>query len=382
LAERTVARAPLLTGHRILAPAHPPAPKKGRILEYTEHKVNIQKFGKTPDGTPVELCTLTNSRGVETAIATYGGTVVTLKTPDRAGRLGDIVLGFDTLDGYLGSHPFFGALIGRYGNRIAKGRFSLNGVEYKLAVNNGENHLHGGLRGFDKVVWKVKNAGPQFLELGYLSKDGEEGYPGNLDVTVRYTLTDDNELGIDYSATTDKDTVVNLTNHSYFNFAGQGDVLGYLITLNADRFTPTDSGSIPTGELRSVAGTPFDFRQPVTIGSRIEQDDEQLRFGAGYDHNYVLNRTGDGLSLAARATDPVTGRVLEVFTMEPGVQFYCGSHMTPITGKGGTVYQRRWGFCLETQRYPDSPNKPAFPTTVLKPGQRYHTATVHKFSAE
>ncbi len=339
-----------------------------------------QNFGKTPDGTTVELYTLANSHGLQAKIMTFGGIVVSLTTPDRAGRPGDIVLGFDNLDAYLAGHPFFGALIGRYGNRIGKGRFTLNGVEYKLAQNNGENHLHGGPGGFDKVVWRVKNAGPQSLELGYLSKDGEEGYPGNLDVTVRYTLTGANELSIDYSATTDKDTAVNLTNHSYFNLACEGDNLGHLMQINADRFTPTDAGQIPTGELRSVAGTPFDFRQPTPIGARIDENDEQLKYGSGYDHNFVLNRTGEGPSLAAKVVEPKTGRVMEVFTMEPGVQFYSGNHIGDMQGKGRR-YGRRSGFCLETQHYPDSPNKPSFPSTVLKPGQRYHTVTVHKFSA-
>jgi aldose 1-epimerase len=344
--------------------------------------VNRQDFGKTPDGTPVELYTLANSRGVEATIMTYGGTVVSLHTPDSKGRSGDVVLGFDSLDSYLaGDNPFFGALIGRYGNRIAKGRFTLNGVEYKLAQNNGENNLHGGPRGFDKVVWQVKDAGPQSLELGYLSKDGDQGFPGNLDVTVRYTLTGDNELGIDYSATTDRDTIVNLTNHSYFNLACEGDNLGHLLTLNADRFTPVDAGLIPTGELASVAGTPFDFRQPVAIGARIDQDDVQIARGGGYDHNFVLNRSGEGLSPVAKVVEPGTGRVLEVFTTEPGFQFYSGNFIGKLRGKGGRLYGPRSGFCLETQHYPDSPNHPSFPTTVLKPGQRYHTTTIHKFSA-
>ncbi len=344
--------------------------------------MNKQNFGKTSDGTPVELYTLTNSHGVETTIMTYGGTVVSLKTPDRSGRPGDIVLGFDSLDGYLGSgNPFFGAIIGRYGNRIAKGRFSIDGVEYKLAQNNGENNLHGGPRGFDKVVWKVKNAGAQSLELGYLSKDGDQGFPGDLDVTVLYTLTDANELKIDYSATTGRTTIVNLTNHSYFNLACEGDNLKHMLQLNADRMTPVDAGLIPTGELRSVAGTPFDFRQATPIGARIDQKDEQLQRGGGYDHNFVLNRKGDGLTLVAKVAEPSSGRVLEVFTTEPGVQFYSGNSIASMKGKGGQPYGRRSGFCLETQHYPDSPNQPSFPTTLLKPGQRYHTETVHKFSA-
>ena len=351
-------------------------------FEQGASKVNPQDFGKTPDGTPVELYTLANASGVEATIITYGGTVVSLHTPDSHGRSGDIVLGFDNLEGYLGGgNPYFGALIGRYGNRIGNGRFTVGGKEYKLAQNNGQNNLHGGPRGFDKVVWRVKDAGPQSLELGYLSQDGDQGFPGNLDVTVRYTLTDANELGIDYSATTDRDTIVNLTNHSYFNLASEGDNQGHLMQLFADRFTPVDANLIPFGELRSVAGTPFDFRQPVAIGARIDEDDEQLQRGGGYDHNFVLNRNGEGLSPVAKVVDPKTGRILEVFTTEPGVQFYSGNFIGNLKGKGGRMYGKRSGFCLETQHYPDSPNKPSFPSTALKPGQRYHTTTIHKFSA-
>lgn len=345
------------------------------------NKVMKQEFGKTSDGTPVELYTLSNKQGVEAKIMNYGGIVVSLRTPDRTGKSGDITLGFDTLEGYLKPNPYFGAIVGRYGNRIAHGRFKLDGVEYKLAQNNGENALHGGIKGFDKQVWKVKDAGPQFVELGYLSRDGEEGYPGNLDVTVRYTLTDNNELRIDYSATTDKDTVLNLTNHTYFNLAGEGDVLQHELKLYADRFTPVDKGLIPTGELRDVAGTPFDFRKPVAIGARINADDEQIRLGGGYDHNFVLNKSGDALAPAAEVFEPHSGRVLVVLTTEPGVQFYTGNFLDgTIHGKGGQVYQRRSAFCLETQHFPDSPNHPEFPTTTLKPGARYHSTTVWKFS--
>jgi len=350
-------------------------------------KVQMKKqpFGKTADGQAVDLYTLTNPNGLEAAITNYGGIVVRLKTPDRNGQLADVVLGFDTLDDYLKGHPYFGAIIGRYGNRIAKGRFQLNGVEYKLAVNNGENHLHGGLKGFDKVVWNardVSTAEAPALELTYTSKDGEEGYPGTLHVTVVYTLTPANELKIDYAATTDKDTIVNLTNHSYFNLAGQGegDILGHELMINASRFTPVDAGLIPTGELRSVEGTPFDFRKPVAIGARINQDDQQLKYGNGYDHNFVLDRTGDGLVLAARVTEPKSGRVMEVYTTEPGIQFYSGNFLDGSNkGKGGKIYQRRYGFCLETQHFPDSPNKPNFPSTVLRPGAKYQSTTVYRF---
>jgi aldose 1-epimerase len=266
---------------------------------------NGHEFGKTPSGETVELYTLKNAKGVEADISTYGGVLVSLKVPDRGGALGDIVLGFDDFKGYLLPPPYFGAIVGRYGNRIAHARFTLDGIEYKLAKNDGDNSLHGGTRGFDKVLWKAKPGNGQSLELTYLSKDGEEGYPGNLSATVVYTLTDNNELKIDYNATTDKDTVLNLTNHSYFNLAGQGegDILAHQLTLNADRYTPVDKGLIPTGELRSVEGTPFDFRQPHTIGERIGSRDEQIVLGGGYDHNFILNRTADGLSLAARVTE-------------------------------------------------------------------------------
>jgi aldose 1-epimerase len=348
-------------------------------------ELKSKPFGKTRAGEPVELYTLTNSKGMQADIMTYGGILVSLKTPDRGGKVADMVLGFDSLDGYVTDPPppYFGALIGRYGNRIGGGRFSLNGTEYKLAQNNGPNHLHGGLRGFDKVVWKARTPDAQSLELTYLSKDGEEGYPGNLTVTVTYTLTENNELKLDYRATTDKDTVLNLTNHSYFNLAGQGegDVLGHQIMINADRFTPVDSGLIPTGELRSVEGTPFDFRQARVIGERIDAADEQIKFGKGYDQNFVLNRAGSGLEVAARVTEPKSGRVMEVLTTEPGVQFYTGNNLDgSIHGKGGKVYGRRYGLCLETQHFPDSPNKPNFPSVVLKPGAQYLTTTVYKFS--
>jgi aldose 1-epimerase len=352
-------------------------------------KATLKKedFGKTKDGQSVDLYTLTNANGVEARITTYGGIIVSLKTPDRAGKLDDIVLGFDSLDEYLKGHPFFGAVAGRYANRIAKGHFTLNGAEYKLAVNNGENSLHGGVVGFDKVVWKARPVPTKegvALELAYLSKDGEEGYPGNLSVKVVYTLTDKNELRIDYSATTDKDTVINLTNHSYFNLAGQGsgDILNHQLTINAKSFTPVDPTLIPTGELRPVKGTPFDFTQPTAIGARVNQDDEQLKFGGGYDHNFVVDGQTGVLRRAAKAVDPSTGRVLEVWTTEPGVQFYIGNFLTEMKGKAGKTYNKRYGFCLETQHFPDSPNKPDFPSAVLKKDGEYKTTTVFKFSAQ
>jgi aldose 1-epimerase len=343
-------------------------------------------FGKTDAGTPVTLYTLTNSHGMEAAITNWGGILVSLKVPDRTGKLGDVVLGFDTLDPYLKEHPHFGALIGRYGNRIAKGHFALDGKEYTLAKNNGENHLHGGPGGFDRQVWTAKPAtrkdGPA-LELTYVSKDGEEGYPGTLTATVVYTLTDANELRIEYQAKTDKPTIVNLTNHSYFNLAGNGDVLKHEVMLNADRFTPVDTGLIPTGELRPVQGTPFDFRKSTAIGARINAADEQIKFGGGYDHNWALNGAMGTLRVAARVTEPTSGRVMEVSTTEPGLQFYTGNFLDgTLTGKGGTKYAKRSGFCMETQHYPDSPNKASFPSTVLRPGETYKTTTVYKFSTD
>lgn len=341
-------------------------------------------FGRMPDGRVVDLYTLTNRNGMEVAITNYGGIVVSLLAPDRAGKLADVVLGFDDLAGYLGGNPFFGALVGRYANRIANAEFKLDGVEYHLARNNGPNSLHGGTKGFDKKLWAAHDVSKQnpALELACQSPDGEEGYPGDLSVRVVYTLTDSNELKIDYRATTDKDTVLNLTNHSYFNLAGQGngDVLRHLLMINADRFTPIDSTLIPTGELRNVEGTPFDFRRATAVGARIGADEEQLRFGKGYDHNFVLNRKDNGLVLAARVTDPESGRVMEVLTTQPGVQFYSGNFLDgSVRGKGGQAYGRRSALCLETQHFPNSPNQPNFPSTELKPGQSFHEITVFKF---
>ena len=349
-------------------------------------QIRKQPFGKIAEQNTIDLFTLTNAQGVEARIMTYGGTVVSLKVPDRTGKMGDVVLGHDTLEGYLKNNPYFGSIIGRYGNRIAKGRFSLGGRGYTLAKNDGENHLHGGLRGFDKVIWKpkeIRNKDGVGLALTYLSKDGEEGYPGNLSVTVVYTLTSQNELKIEYSATTDKDTVVNLTNHSYFNLAGSGTILNHEAMIKADRFNPVDRGLIPTGELRSVKGTPMDFTESTAIGARINQQDEQLILGKGYDHNWVLNRADGTLGLAVRVVEPSSGRVMEVHTTEPGVQFYTGNFLDgSIKGKGSRVYEQRSGFCLETQHFPDSPNQPNFPSTVLKPGQKYTSTTVYKFSAQ
>ncbi len=350
-------------------------------------KMDVQKeiFGKLPDGRQVELYTLANANGARARIMTYGGILVSLEVPDRSGKLDDVTLGFDNLQGYLKGHPYFGAIVGRYGNRIGKGTFTLDGVTYQLAKNNDENHLHGGIKGFDKVLWDaepVKQDNAVSVKLSYLSKDGQENYPGNLACTVIYTLTNDDELKISYQAPNDKATPINLTHHSYFNLAGQGssDILGHEMMLNADRFTPVDEGLIPTGELRPVKGTPMDFTEPTAIGARIEQDDEQLKFGGGYDHNWVLNKKDAPLTLAARVYEPTTGRVMEIYTTEPGIQFYSGNFLDgTITGKGARVYKHRYGFCLETQHFPDSPNEPNFPSVILRPGEKYTHLTVHKF---
>lgn len=344
---------------------------------------NTEIFGQMPDGTQIDLFTLTNPNGIRARIMTYGATLVSLETPDRDGNLTDIMLGFDTLEGYLTDHPYFGVIVGRYANRIGKGKFTLDGVEYTLATNNGENHLHGGIKGFDKVVWKleeIKAGGDEaFVTLSYVSKDGEEGYPGNLSCRVTYTLTKDDELKISYEAETDKTTIINLTNHAYWNLAGQGtgDILGHELMLNADKYTPVDEGLIPTGEIKAVKDTPMDFTEPMTIGSRIDQ------VTGGYDHNYVLNSGGGSMALAARVYEPTTGRVLEIQTLQPGIQFYSGNFLDgSITGKSAKVYNKHYGFCLETQHYPDSPNKLDFPSVVLKPGQKYSTETIHKFYTE
>ncbi len=342
-------------------------------------------FGTMPDGKAVEAITLRNANGIELTAITYGGIITSLKTPDRSGRTGDIVLGFDSLDGYLKEHPYFGAIIGRYGNRIGKAQFAIDGATYKLAANNGPNHLHGGVKGFDKVLWNAAPAGQNGIVFSRTSPDGEEGYPGTLQVRVTYTLTDKNELIVDYHATTDKPTPVNLTQHSYFNLRADGtsDILGHQLTINADRYTPVDDTLIPTGALAPVDGTPFDFRKPVAIGERINQDHPQLKNGKGYDHNWVLNGSGSGLRLAARVLEPSTGRTIEVRTTEPGLQFYAGNFLDgTLKGKGGAIYKQRTGFCLETQHFPDSPNKPNFPSTILKSGGTYRSQTVFTFGVD
>jgi aldose 1-epimerase len=366
------------------------APLAAALLALTaagnmEARMAGKPFGKSPEGKTIELFTLKNDRGMEVSVMTWGATVVSIKVPDAAGHFDDVVLGFDNAEDYIKGTAFFGAVVGRYGNRIGKARFTLDGHEYHVTANEGENELHGGKRGFDKRVWTVLQADDHTIELRYVSPDGEEGYPGTLTATVRYTLTPYDELRIHYTATTDKDTVLNLTNHSYFNLdgAGNGTILDEDIQINADRFTVVGPGFIPTGELRSVDGTPMDLRKPTRIGAGIDADYQQLRVGthAGYDHNWVLNKKDDSLTLAARVHDPKSGRVLEVLTTQPGVQFYTGNFLDGAAkGKGGKTYAYRGALCLETQHFPDSPNQPDFPTTELKAGQTFESNTIFKFS--
>ena len=353
----------------------------------TVNKIKKTVFGTLPDGRVADQYTLKNANGMEVKISNYGGVITHLTAPDKDGKFEDIVLGFDSLAGYFAPPPYFGAIIGRYGNRIAKGKFTLDGKEYNLAKNNGENHLHGGLVGFDKVLWNTEaiEGEESALKLTYISKDGEEGYPGNLNVTVIYTLQKDNSLKIEYAATTDKATVINLTNHSYFNLSGfKKDVLDQEVTLNADRYLPVDKGLIPTGELRSVTGNVFDFTKPTVIGKGInEVKDEQIKLGGGYDHAWILNKKGNELSLAATVLEKMSGRKMEVLTTEPAIQFYTGNFLDgKLTGKGNVKYVKRFALCLETEHYPDSPNQSAFPTVVLKPNEKYSTTTVYKFSVE
>jgi aldose 1-epimerase len=347
---------------------------------HAQTQVTSEPFGKLPDGTAVELYTLKNP-ALEARILTYGGILVSLKTPDRHGQSADVVLGFDSLAPYTTNPAYFGAVVGRYANRIAHARFSLDGKPYSLFKNDGDGTLHGGKRGFDKVVWKARRI-DNGVELTYVSPDGEEGYPGTLTTILQYTLTG-NALRIEAAATTDKPTVVNLSYHSYFNLAGQGrgDILHHELKINASRYTPVDATLIPTGELASVAGTPFDFRKPTAVGARIGDDNEQLKRGRGYDHNWVLDAPPGELATAAEVFEPSTGRVLEVLTDQPGLQFYTGNFLDgSLTGKEGRVYQKRYALCLETQHFPDSPNHASFPSTELRPGQRYHTVTIYQFS--
>ncbi len=355
-------------------PSQEPEAKETRLMSAKK-----ESFGQTSGGRQIDLYTLTNTNGLRARIMNYGAILVSLEVPDRDGNIGDITLGFDALDGYLKEHPYFGATVGRYANRIGKAKFVLDGVEYKLAANNDENHLHGGIKGFDKVVWKLEDlrseSNEAVVKLSYISEDGEEGYPGNLACSITYTLTKDDELKFSYEAQTDKTTVINLTNHSYWNLAGQGDILGHELMLNADKYTPIDEGLIPTGEIRSVKDTPMDFTLPMSIGSRIGQVE------GGYDHNYVLNSGGGSSALAARVYEPTSGLVMEIYTTEPGIQVYTGNFLDgSLTGKAGKVYKKHCAFCLETQHFPDSPNKSNFPSAVLLPGQKYTSVTLHKFS--
>lgn len=351
--------------------------------------------GQTPimidNFSSIKLYKLTNARGMQVHVTNYGATITSILVPDRQGTLGDVALGYGNVEGYINAidRPYFGSIVGRYGNRIAKGSFTIDGQQYALKTNNGPNHLHGGMMGFDKIVWDAKPTGDQDwtgVELKYLAKDGEEGYPGNLNVTVTYKLTNDNEIIVEYLATTDKATHLNLTQHTYFNLKGEGesDILGHELKLNADRYTPTDETAIPKGELVSVEGTPFDFRTSKPIGRDIGLEHEQLKFGLGYDHNWVLNEEADaatGLRFAAELYEPISGRVMTITTQEPGIQFYCGNYLDGrLTGKSGKVYQHRGGLCLETQHFPDSPNQPSFPSTLLRPDQKYQTKTIFKFS--
>jgi aldose 1-epimerase len=351
-----------------------------------DSSIDAKPFGTTSQGEKVTQYTLTNAKGASVSIITYGGIVTSLKVPDRNGKLADVVLGFKTLSEYEKKSPYFGCLVGRYGNRIAKGEFTLDGHTYHLATNNNGQSLHGGLRGFDKVVWNAAPAetrqGPS-LKLTYVSKDGEEGYPGNLSVTATYTLTNKNELKLVFRAKTDQATVVNLTHHSYFNLAGQGsgDILGHLVTIHADKYTPVDQVLIPTGKQSSVKGTPFDFRKPTAIGARINEEDPQLKNGKGYDHNWVVDKLPGHLGLIAKVEEPRSGRVMEVISTEPGVQFYSGNFLDgTLIGKGGKVYGFRNGFCFEPQHFPDSPNHKSFPSTVLRPGETYRNTIIYRFS--
>ena len=345
-----------------------------------------RNYGVTEDGRTVDLYDLANDAGMRVRILTFGCIIASVEVPDREGRLANVVLGLDSLEDYVRRSPHFGAVVGRFANRIARGRFVIDDADYRLETNNGPNALHGGRKGFDKVVWQASRATGEALILSYLSPDGEEGYPGNLGVNVTYSLRETNELRIDYEATTDKPTIINLTNHSYFNLAGEGsgDVLGHVVSIEADFFTPTDATQIPTGEIRSVRGTPFDFTTPEAIGERIRLADAQLQRGRGYDHNWVLRRTaGGGLLPAARAFDPKTGRILEVLTDRPGLQFYTGNSLNgALVGPSGRTYRQSDGLCFETQAFPDAPNQPAFPSAVLRPGEFFHSTTVFRFSTD
>jgi aldose 1-epimerase len=352
---------------------------------FDRSSIETEAFGTMPDGTPVEIIRLTNANGIEVRAMTYGAIIVSIRVPDRDGTLDDVVLGFDDLDQYVQGHPQFGTVVGRYANRIAEGRFTLDNETYDLARNNGPNHLHGGNQGFDKMLWQAETGQTDSgvrVTFAHTNPDGHEGYPGNVSVTVSYTLTEKDELVVDYSATTDRATHINLSQHTYFNLsgAGSGTVHDHVLTIDADRYTPFDSTQIPTGSIEPVAGTPLDFRAPLPIGARIDDDHSELHIGGGYDHNFVLNRTGPGLTRAARVEEPESGRILDVYTTEPGMQLYTANGLREMTGKLGRTYDRRGGLCLETQHYPDSPNRPDFPSTILRPGEEFTSQTVFAFS--
>jgi aldose 1-epimerase len=373
----------VVTGCRDRTSESSPQARASASPATTDPKVTRSNDRRSVDGHDVDSFTLTGG-GVEVRTIGYGATITSIRVPDRDGRVADVVLGFDSIDGYLGQHPHFGVVVGRYANRIAKGRFTLDGRTYQLATNDGPNHLHGGVKGFDKAVWKgepIEQSGAAGVVYTYTSADGEEGYPGTLTVRVTYTLSASKELSVEYEATTDKPTPINLSQHTYFNLSGgDGDILGHELTIDADRFTPVDATLIPTGELAPVDKTPFDFRKPTPVGARINADHEQLRYGKGYDHNFVLNGASGTLRHAARVVDPASGRTLDVSTTEPGVQFYSGNFLDgTIRGKSGRVYQRRSALCLETQHFPDSPNHPSFPSTILRPGERFQSKTVFAF---
>jgi aldose 1-epimerase len=384
---RPIALASLLFASTAMAQAPKSSATKTSHSSMTSPRVTKAPFGRLPDGTAVDGYTIRNSRGTTMHVMTYGGIITSLRVADRNGAFDDIVLGFDSLAGYLKDSPYFGAIVGRYANRIAKGRFTVNGVTYQVPVNNGQNSLHGGTRGLDKVVWNAQpfeNGSAGGVILTHVSPDGDQGYPGRLDLRVTYTLNDKNELTVEYHATTDKATPVNLSQHSYFNLTGaKRDILDHVLQLTASRYTPVDTTLIPTGELAPVAGTPFDFRTATAIGARVEQPNEQLRIAGGYDHNFVLDKSGTGMTHAARVVEPTTGRTLDVSTDQPGIQFYSGNFLDgSLTGKGGRVYAHRFGFCLETQHFPDSPNHPSFPSTIVRPGKAFHSRTVFTFGTQ
>jgi len=357
------------------------------LKNYTHSLLPMTKnnFNKTLEGKQTKLYTLTNKNGVKVEITNYGATIVSIHVPDKNGKFKDIALGYDSIDEYISGNVFLGATVGRFANRIANGKFNINGKTYHVAVNNGKNHLHGGLKGFNTVVWDASSIeGKQTLELEYISKDGEENYPGNLSTKIIYRLTEENELQISYQATTDKTTIVNLTHHSYFNLAGEGNtsILDHELMIDSDQFTPLNNNQIPTGEYRETTNTPFDFKKLTPIGKRIDIDNEQLKIGSGYDHNWILKNNKNKVALVAAVHEPISGRYLEVFTNQPGIQCYTSNFLNDIIGKSGKTYHNRSAFCLETQHFPDSPNQSNFPSTILEPNENYAYTCIYKFSVK